>query len=184
MIQGNYTQARAAFNAALASDPELDVAYVGLAQTYARQANDSEAIGILEKARDKRPGHYLLEYYFGLLASRLGREQEAIVALERASQADPKSSDPFFELGKLYASQEDWPRARQAFERVVELNPQFAPAHYQLSHVYEHLELHSRAEQEAQQTRTLVNAQRNAALRKQRERAGSFQPQPVDAASH
>ena len=30
---------------------------------------------------------------------------------------------------------------------------------------------------EAQQTKTLINAQRDEALRKQRERAGSFQPQ-------
>ena len=47
-------------------------AYVGLAQTYARQGNDTEAIRILEAARSKSPGRYLLEYYFGLLASRLG----------------------------------------------------------------------------------------------------------------
>ena len=179
MVKGNYAEARKAFTAALVTDPELDVAYVGLAQAYARQANDSEAIHILEVAREKRPGHYLLEYYFGLLASRLGREQEAVVALERAAQVEPKSPDPFFELGKLYGSQQDWPRARQAFEHVVELNPQSAPAHYQLSRAYEHLGLHSRAELEAQQTRTLMNVQRDETLRKQRERGGSFQPQSV-----
>lgn len=178
MIKGDYAAARDAFHAALADNPDLDAAYVGLAQTYARQANDKEAVNILEAARSKRPGHYLLEYYFGLLASRLGREEEAIVALERAAQLEPKSPDPSFELGKLYGSQQDWPRARQAFEHVIELNPQFAPAHYQLSRVYAHLGLHSAAEQEAQQTHTLVNTQRDEALRKQRERAGSFQPQP------
>jgi len=177
MIKGDYGAARDAFNAAIAENPELDAGYVGLAQTYARQGNDSEAIRILEAARSKRPGRYVLEYYFGLLASRLGRENEAIVALERAAQLDPKAPDPSFELGKLYGSKQDWSDARKAFERVVQLNPQFAPAHYQLSKVYAHLGLHAESQREAEQTRNLVNTQREEALRKQRERAGSFQPQ-------
>jgi tetratricopeptide (TPR) repeat protein len=177
MIKGDYAAARDAFNAALADNPELDAGYVGLAQTYSRQSNDTEAIDILEAARSERPGHYLLEYYFGLLASRLGREEEAIVALERAAQLEPKSPDPSFELGKLYGSKQDWPDARKAFEHVVGLNPQFAAAHYQLSQVYAHLGLHAESQREAQQTKTLMNSQREEVLRKQRERAGSFQPQ-------
>lgn len=179
MIKGDYAAARVAFNEALADDPELDAAYVGLAQTYARQSNDSEAISILETARSKRPGRYLLEYYFGLLASRMGREEEAIVALKRAAELEPKSSDPSFELGKLYGSKQDWPHARVALEHVVELNPTFAPAHYQLSRVYEHLGLHAKAEQEAQQTHALINTQRDDALRKQRQRGGGFRPDSV-----
>jgi protein O-GlcNAc transferase len=177
MIKGDYGAARDAFNEALADNPELDAGYVGLAQSYARQSNDTEAIRILEAARSKRPDSYLLEYYFGLLASRVGREEEAIVALERAAQLEPKSSDPSFELGKLYKSEEDWPHARRTFEHVVELNPQFAPAHYQLSQVYAHLGLHAESQLEAQQTKNLVNTQREEVLRKQRERAGSFQRQ-------
>lgn len=177
MIKGDYGAARDAFNAALADNPELDAAYVGLAQTYARQSNDTEAIRILEAARLKRPGRYLLEYYFGLLASRLGREEEAISALERAAQLDPKSPDSSFELGKVYESKQDWPNARKAFEHVVELNPQFTPAHYQLSKVYLHLGLHAESQREAQQTKNLVNTQREDVLRKQRERGGAFQPQ-------
>lgn len=177
MLKGNYPAARDAFHAALATDPQLDVAYVGLAQTYAREANDPEAMRILEAARAKMPGHYLLEYYFGMLANRLGHTQEALTALQNASRLDPKSPDPFFELGKLYASQEDWPKARAAFEQVVTLNPQFEPAHYQLSRVDARLGLSAQAAQEAQRTRTLINQQRAEAFRKQRERGGSFQPQ-------
>jgi tetratricopeptide (TPR) repeat protein len=178
MVKGNYTRAREAFHAALASDPQLDAAYVGLAQTYARQANDADAIHILEDARNRLPGHYLLEYYFGLLASRLGREQEAIVALERATKLDQMSPDPWYELGKLHELQQDWPLAFQALEHVLALNPQFAPAHYQLSRACAHLGLDQRSKQEAEQTHILVDEQRDQALRRQRERAASFQPQP------
>jgi tetratricopeptide (TPR) repeat protein len=182
MVKGNYAAARAAFQSALATDPQLDAAYVGLAQTYARQANDVEAIQILEEARGKLPGHYLLEYYFGMLASRLGRAPEAIVALERAARLEPKSPDPMYELGKLYGSQQNWLLARQALELVAALNPQFAPAHYQLSQVYAHLGFSERAGQEARQTHTLVDTQRDEALRKQRERSTSFQLQPPEPA--
>jgi tetratricopeptide (TPR) repeat protein len=184
MIKGDYVAAREAFHAALAENPELDAAYVGLAQTYARQANDTEAIRILEAARAKRPGRYLLEYYFGLLASRLGREQEALGALKQAAQLEPNSPDPSLELGKLYASREDWPEARLAFEHVIELNPQFAAGHYQLRRVYEHLGLRDKAEQESQQTQALISKQREDTLRKQRERGGSFQPQASVATSN
>jgi len=183
MIKGDYSAARDAFNAALAENPELDAAYVGMAQTYAREANDTEAIHVLEAARAKRPGHYLLEYYFGLLASRLGREQEAIGALREAAQLEPNSPDPSFELGKLYEAKEDWQKARQAFEHVVQVNPQFAAAHYQLSRVYTHLGLREDAQHEAQKTQELVSKQRDDALRKQRERGGNFQPQDMAASS-
>src|ERR1017187_1953945 len=177
MLKSNYTSARDAFHAALASDPELDAAYVGLAQTYSREANDSEAIRILEDARGKPPGHYPLEYYFGLLASRLGREAEAATALEKAAALEPNSPNPFYELGKLHVAQQEWPQARKAFEHVIALNSQFAPAHYQLSRVYARLGLNAKAEREAKQTHMLVDTQRDEALRRQRERAGSFQPQ-------
>jgi tetratricopeptide (TPR) repeat protein len=182
MVKGDYVAARDAFNAALATDPRLDAAYVGIAQTYARQANDVEAIKVLEEARTKFPGRYLLEYYFGLLASRLGREQEAIPALEKAAELEPKSPDPLYELGKLYESQENWLQARRVLENAIALNPQLAPAHYRLGQVYAHMGQNAKAEQEAQQTHTLVDTQRDEALHKQRERAASFQPQPPAAA--
>jgi len=116
-----------------------------------------------------------------MLASRLGREQEAVAALENATQLEPKSLDPFFELGKIYVAQQDWSRARQAFEHVIELNPQFQPGHYQLSRVYSRLGLNSQAAEEAQLTRTLVDEQRAAAFKRQRERGANFQPLPPGA---
>jgi protein O-GlcNAc transferase len=183
MVKGNYAAARDAFHAALAADPDLDVAYVGLAQTYAREANDAEAIRILEAARARQPRDYLLEYYFGMLASRSGREKEAMTALETAAQLQPSSPDPVFELGKLYASQQDWAHARQAFEHAIELNPNFMPAHYQLVHVYTHLGLPSLASREVQQTNSLLVAQREEVLRRQREQSASFQPQSAATSS-
>jgi len=183
MIKGDYAAAREEFQAALAENPELEAGYIGLAQTYARQTNDAEAIKILEAARARRPESFLLQYYFGLLARRLGRKQEALDALKRAAHLEPNSPDPAFELGKLYASMEEWKDARLAFEHVIELNPQFAAGHFQLCRTYEHLGFHDKAEQEARQTQVLVGKQREDALRKQRERSGSFQAQTSSATS-
>jgi tetratricopeptide (TPR) repeat protein len=152
----------------------LDVAYVGLAQTYARQANDAEAIKVLESARQTNPGKYLLEYYFGMIANRLGRYDEARAALENAARLDPRSPDPQFELGKLFESQQDWERAQQAFERVIALRPEFSPAHYQLSRIYARLGLRAEAAKESELTSSLVESQRDQAFRDQRARAGSF----------
>ena len=118
-----------------------------------------------------------MEYYFGLLASRQGREQEALVALQNATRMQPSSPEPYFELGKIYEAQNDWSRARESLERVIALAPALSPAHYQLSQVYGHLGMKKEAALEAQKTHTLVDEQRAEVLRKQRERASSFQPQ-------
>ncbi len=184
MAKGNYPAARQAFQAALAVDPHLDVAYVGLAETYSRENSDPEAIRILGEAREKMPGSYLLEFYFGLVAARLGRDEAAFAALSAAAKLQPKSPGPFFELGKLYESQQKWDQARTALERVIDLRPQLAPAHYQLSRVYARLGMRAKAEQEAQQTRVLIDAQRNQVIRRQLERGTSFQPQTSAASSN
>jgi hypothetical protein len=52
-----------------------------------------------------------------------------------------------------------------------------------LSQIDAHLGLHAEARKEAEQTNMLVNAQRDQALRKQREQAGSFQPQTAATSS-
>src|ERR1019366_691410 len=117
-------------------DEAIQVVQTGMGQTSStaplelrlgavemNKGNYAAARDAFEAARDELPGHYLLEYYFGLLASRLGREQEAILALEKAAQLEPNSPDPFYELGKLYGAQQNWPQARQALEHVIELNP-------------------------------------------------------------
>ncbi|MGA8780697.1 MAG: tetratricopeptide repeat protein, partial [Terracidiphilus sp.] len=174
MMKGNYDAARDAFHSVIANHPELDVAYVGLAQTYARQSNDVEAIKILESARQANPGKYLLEYYFGMLANRLGRYDDARAALENAARLDPRSPDPQFQLGELYESQQDYQKAQQAFERVVALRPEFAPAHYQLSRIDARLGLRAEAAKESELTSALVNSQRDQAFRDQRARDGSF----------
>jgi tetratricopeptide (TPR) repeat protein len=184
MAKGNYPAARQAFHAALAVDPHLDIAYVGLAETYSREANDTEAIRILGGARQKMPGRYLLEFYFGLVASRLGHDDEAAAALNAAAKLQPQSAGPFFELGKLYESEHKWDQARAALEQVIDLRPQLAPAHYQLSRVYARLGMKAKAEEEAQQTRVLINAQRNQVIRRQIERGASFQPQVSTASSN
>jgi tetratricopeptide (TPR) repeat protein len=175
MAKGDISAARVQFQYVLTTHPEIDIAYVGLAQTYSREANEAEALRVLESARQKLPGHYLIEYYFGLLASRVGRKQEAVDALKAAANLAPQSPDPFFELGKIYAQDENWKDARVELERVIALNPQFIPAHFQLTSVYTHLGLIEVARQESQRTHDLIDAQRDEVLEKQRQRAKSLQ---------
>ena len=118
-----------------------------------------------------------------MLHSRLGHDKEAEIALDRAAKLQPDSPDPYFELGKLYESRENWQKAKEAFERAIALNPNFVPAHYQLSRVDSHLGLGSQAAQQAELTRTLMNQQRATALRGQRERDDTFKSAGTDAAA-
>jgi protein O-GlcNAc transferase len=175
MAKGDISAARAQFQSVLTTHPEIDIAYVGLAQTYSREANEAEALRVLESARQKLPGHYLIEYYFGLLASRVGRKQEALDALKAAANLAPQSPDPPFELGKIYAQDEKWQEARIEMEHVIGLNPQFIPAHFQLTTIYNHLGLVELGRQESQRTHDLIDKQRDEVLEKQRQRAKSLQ---------
>jgi tetratricopeptide (TPR) repeat protein len=174
--QGRYEDARVVFNQAIALHPELVLGYVALAQSYLQQGTDDKAVEALAKARAALPQDATLEYYFGLVALRLGRYAEAEAALRSAERLHPEVFESHYQLGRLYLQTGRLPEAKTEFEVVIRLAPNNSNAHYQLSKIYARLGDTERSTQMADATKRLMQSQREAALQLQKTRLNNFQP--------
>ncbi len=59
--------------------------------------------------------------------------------LTRATDANPKLADAWYELGVADVERQQWEQSAQMLEKAIALRPAFAAAHYQLAHADEHL---------------------------------------------
>ena len=173
--QARYDEARTAINEAIAIHPELVVGYVALAQSFMQQGSDEKALEPLLKARASLPQDATLEYYVGLLMLRLGKYKEAEGALRNSIVLRPDVVESHYQLGKLYTQTDRLPQARGEFERVIALAPANSNAHYQLSKLYAKLGETQKAAEMADETRRLMQSQRETALAKQKARISAFQ---------
>jgi tetratricopeptide (TPR) repeat protein len=117
----------------------------------------------------------MLEYLYGLVLSHLSKTDEAIAACKRSVALNPDMSESHYELGRLYFESGLILPAKGEFERVLLLAPQHANAHYQLSRVYARLGDNADSRAMAEQTRQLLQKQREEALEAQKTRFGGFQ---------
>ena len=176
--QARYDDARIALNEAIALHPEIAVAYVALAQSFMQQGSDDKAIEPLLKGRAILPQDATLEYYFGLVSLRLGHIAEAEAALGNAARLRPEVIEPHAQLGKLYLQTNRLIEAKSEFEKVIALAPSNSNAHFQLSKIYARLGDTRKSTQMADETRHLMQSQREAAVRLQKGRFSAFQPTP------
>jgi tetratricopeptide (TPR) repeat protein len=174
MMQGQYDQAGQSFQAAIQAQPEIALGYIALAQSDMRDGRDQDASQILAIAREKLPPDSMLEYLYGLVLSHLSKSGEAIAAFKRSVTLNPEASEPHYELGRLYFESGLIQPAKSEFERVLQLAPQHPNAHYQLSRVYARLGDSADSRAMAEQTRQLLQKQREAALEAQKARFGDF----------
>jgi tetratricopeptide (TPR) repeat protein len=140
-----------------------------------RQGRDQEACQVLAASRTMVPPDAMLEYIYGLVLSRLSQSEEATAALKRSIALNPELAEPHDELGKLYFKSGLIQPAMSEFERVLELDPQQANAHYQLSRIYARLGDTAKSNEMANETRLLLQKQREEGLRAQAARFSGFQ---------
>ena len=173
--QARFEEARSAFNQAIALHPDLAVGYVALAQSFMQQGNDEKAMEPLLQARTVAPTDATLEYYVGLISLRLGKVSEAEAALKNSIMLRPDVVESHYQLGKLYTQTDRLAQAKSEFERVIALAPTNSNAHYQLSKLYAKLGETQKAAEMADETKRLMQTQREAALTKQKSRLSAFQ---------
>ncbi len=106
------TEAIRLFNQAIATDPDFALAYAGLADCYALNAQTN--VTTSEAALRTR------------------------AAALKAIELDPNLGEPHATLGIIQAFRGwDWSGAEAQFRRAMELNPNYATAHHWLGIVYE-----------------------------------------------
>jgi len=58
-----------------------------------------------------------------VIAAQQRKQDEALAALEKVTQINPKEADAFFEIGKIRLQKGDREGARAAFRKASELDP-------------------------------------------------------------
>jgi predicted AlkP superfamily phosphohydrolase/phosphomutase/tetratricopeptide (TPR) repeat protein len=111
-----------------AEDPERIQYAVQLAQAYMDAKRLPEARSVLESLmhRGSRPW---TDWLMGVLLQEEGKQEEALVYLRRAEEAEPRLPDLHIRLGNSYLRTRRWDDAGRAFQRAIEIDGDSAVGH-------------------------------------------------------
>jgi len=68
----------------------------------------------------------------GVVLDALGRREEALAAIHRAIELDPKAALFYIHLGNVLCAAQDWPAAIEAFTQAAVLQPNYPDIYYNL----------------------------------------------------
>ena len=135
--EGNREAAVARFEQAIEMDPNLGVAYGGLASLYLEDGLYDKALESADRLLAVDPGSaeglgIRYEAY-----RRMGDEANMKAALDELQGADPdRIADAYYQQGLLLFNEGNADGAVSAFERVISADPERARAYYQLGRSY------------------------------------------------
>ncbi|QDU46618.1 photosystem I assembly protein Ycf3 [Symmachiella dynata] len=128
--QGKPQQSADEYRTAIRLEPSVAGPRSNLAGLLEQQGETDEVRQLREEeaeilARDARllPNNATIHYRLGLVNYLLGREEQAMTALERAYVLDPTSPDFLMMLTLLYEKQQQWDKAVDAADRLMRLQP-------------------------------------------------------------
>ena len=88
-VQGRFREAEEAYQKAIQLDQRFSAAYVNLADLYARQNDEQQALAILKQGLTVLPEDPDLQHALGLSLVRARRYEEAMPALAKAAKLAP-----------------------------------------------------------------------------------------------
>jgi tetratricopeptide (TPR) repeat protein len=114
----------AALDRARALDPARADVFENLkGMAWFHQKKYAEAIPYFENAVRLKGDVSLYHTNLGIMLRLVGRSQEALASLERASQIEPKNADAPNHRGLVFLELKDFHRAIDQFEAAIQLNP-------------------------------------------------------------
>jgi len=153
---GKYDEALKSLLAASDLSPADPGCYLFLFKVYdhfPRQAD--EVIARFRRFAELQPGNAMAQYYYamslwkGKSAEDSGLDLHQVEALLQKSIAlDDKVAETHFELGNLYADQNDYDKSVPQYERALQLNPDIPTAHFRLGRYYARIGQKDRSQQE------------------------------------
>lgn len=126
--RGRWNDAIRAYKAVLVLKNANLPALVGLADALSSAGRDNEADEILLRAISVRPHDAWLLYMIGTHRLKLGRNQEAIEALEESTRSDP-SVGAYHVLGSAYLRVGNREAAEQSFQKAIRMRPSDSNLH-------------------------------------------------------
>jgi len=109
---------------ALALDPNLPETHLALGYyRYYGQRNFTGALAEFQQAERGLPNNIDVIRAIGLIQRRLGRWDEAIAALRRAVELDPRNIDAAVNLASTYSDMRRFPEVHAIADRILALEP-------------------------------------------------------------
>ena len=119
---GRFAKADRAIDSAIRIDPLNVQARVCEAILSFRKGLYAEAEIQLKEVCDRNPSHGPAHFYRGEALNRLGRVDEALKAMERTIQLQPRNWRAYHTLGMLFDRKEDREQASEMYRQARELN--------------------------------------------------------------
>jgi tetratricopeptide (TPR) repeat protein len=122
-------EARQAFDAALALDPENAAAHANLSSLESRAGHYEEALVHAQAAVAAEPEEAVHHYNLGHLLALMRRDEQALESLHRAVKLDAGYASAFNELGNVYLHLDRPAEAEEALRDGLRADPGLAPLH-------------------------------------------------------
>jgi arylsulfatase A-like enzyme/Flp pilus assembly protein TadD len=137
----NSPEALQYFEKAAALEPNNVQLKISLARSLAGIGEQEKALNICrevlgDEAVAGNPENEGVLSGIGILLTEMGRLDEALRILKRASSLDESNPQTWNYLGIVYYRQNDFDKALQAYRKAVELDPRFASAYNNLGALY------------------------------------------------
>jgi tetratricopeptide (TPR) repeat protein len=117
---GNRDAAREAYGRALTEDLAFYPAHVRLGMLALAAGDTATAVSEMDLAAQAAGADPSVHYTYGAMLAQLGRLDEAVVQLTRASELAPFYADPWFALGVVRDGQGNVDEARKAYQRFLD----------------------------------------------------------------
>jgi tetratricopeptide (TPR) repeat protein len=154
--QGLDDIALAEFERAIAINPKLTTAYMGVGQIQKKKGNLPKAEVAYGKAAEIEPSNFDAQYNHGLVLQLLNRVTEAVRAYLRALSIKPDDYDANLNLATAYLQLGEPGPGLPYAQRAVRLRGDSGPARVNLGAVYSALNDHENAVIEYQQAAELM----------------------------
>jgi serine/threonine protein kinase/tetratricopeptide (TPR) repeat protein len=132
-----YAKAEAAAEKALEIDDSLAEAHISLANVrlWHRWGNGAEPE--FKRGLELNPNYSTGHQWYSIYLSVIGRNEDAIVEMEKAKELDPFSIIINTEVGCPYLYSKHYDRAIESFRKAIEMDPAFPFAHFALAEAYD-----------------------------------------------
>jgi tetratricopeptide (TPR) repeat protein len=139
LLQGDLTNAESTFLKVTRMEPGYADGWVNVARVRIQQGNMSDAEKMLRKALEIDPELAKTHFFLGTALKALGRYDEAIDHLKKASSKYPRDRVVLNQLGRVLFLQRQFRPSIEAFQRVLAIDPEDLQAHYNLMLAYQGL---------------------------------------------
>lgn len=144
------------FERAIAINPTLTPAYIGMADIHKKMGNLTEAAAGYTRAAQLEPGNFRAHYGQGLMLQLLGRVTDAVRSYLRALSISPNDFDANLNLATAYLQLGEASAALPYAQRAVRITGSSGPARVNLGAIYAALGEDEKAVTEYQQAAELM----------------------------